>query len=179
MQLNQALVKGGHYRFALTISLLLSYTALLFLTLSAEKPQGRIDYRGAVLSHVHIIGSGYGSERSKFMHSHLNKVGYDTVQLNTFVYVRNRDETYLDYKSDPTMSYENIEAEIVNLKKSGFKVMLKPHVWISWWDFDPHYWKDDAEFIDPRKNFAMKDHQKISKSLDPRNSIDFKDPSKR
>jgi len=105
-----------------------------------------LEYKGAVLAHIHRIGNGYGSEPSKAMHSHLKKVGYDTVQLNTFAYMRDRKETDVITDGDPTMAGKYLEAEIRNLREAGFKVMLKPHIWIGGWRFDSDNWRSRIDF---------------------------------
>lgn len=109
------------------------------------------EFNGAVLTHIHKIGSGYGSEPSQKIHKHLKAVGYDTVQLNTFAYLKNRDDTKIYVDVDPTMKDEFIEQEIRSLRNSGFKVMLKPHVWVGGWSFNPDNWRSKIDFTDSSK----------------------------
>ncbi len=85
------------------------------------------------------------------MHKHLRKVGYDTVQINTFAYMKDRHETQIIFDRDPTMQDQFIEKEIQNLHESGFKVMLKPHIWIGGWKFDPDNWRSKIDFAEPKK----------------------------
>lgn len=146
--------------FVLMISavlVLITIIVVCYSKLFGIEEQAAIEYRGAVLSHVHKFGSGYGSEHYKINYSHLKKVGYDTVQLNTFAFMNHREYTNLLSESDPTMTDKNIEAEIQNLKEYGFKVMLKPHVWIAWWNFDAESWKDLNHHRDPRNQIYFKD----------------------
>lgn len=110
-----------------------------------------LEYKGAVLAHIHKIGSGYGSEISRNMHSHLKNIGYDTVQLNTFAYMKERGDTGIVIDGDPTMADRYLVDEIHNLHRSGFKVMLKPHIWIGGWNFDADNWRSKIDFADPGK----------------------------
>lgn len=118
---------------------------------SGEEGSNSLEYKGAVLAHIHRIGSGYGSWPSKAMHSHLNGVGYDTVQLNTFAYMRSRKETEVISDRDPTMAEKYMVAEIENLHRTGFKVMLKPHIWIGRHNLDSDNWRNKIDFEDPEE----------------------------
>ncbi len=108
-----------------------------------------LKYKGAVLTHIHRIGSGYGSDISRTMHKHLNTVGYNTVQLNTFAYMKHRAHVEIYTNGDPTMKHEYITTEIENLHSLGFKVMLKPHIWIGGYEFDPNNWRSKIDFENP------------------------------
>lgn len=120
--------------------------------LSAYKaPEYELEYEGAALAHIHIIGSGYGSESSKRMHSHLEKVGYDSVQLNTFAYMKDRRETEVVFGNDPTMTDSFLEQEIRNLHDAGFKVMIKTHVWVGGMKFDSDNWQGKIDFPDRKE----------------------------
>jgi len=110
-----------------------------------------LKYKGAVLAHIHRIGNGYGSTPSKEMHKHLNEIGYNFVQLNTFSYMRNREDTRIYIGGDPSMANLYLESEIRNLHEMGFKVMLKPHIWIGGHDLDPDNWRSKIDFDDPEK----------------------------
>jgi hypothetical protein len=110
-----------------------------------------LEYKGAVLAHIHRIGSGYGSTSSKEIHKHLSAVGYNVVQLNTFAYMRNRKDTMIYIGGDPSMAGPYIESEIQNLHEMGFKVMLKPHIWIGGHDLDPDNWRSKIDFEDSQK----------------------------
>lgn len=161
MQLNQALVTKNRYWFVLLRLVLLVFLAVWFLGSPLGEDQADIEYRGAVLSHVHEPGTGYGTDHYKTTYPHLKQIGFDSVQINTFAFMNHRRYTEILADGDPTMSSENIEAEILKLKKAGFKVMLKPHVWIAWWNFDSENWN------------------KLDSHQDPRNDIEFKNPVKR
>lgn len=110
-----------------------------------------LKYKGAVLAHIHKIGNGYGSTLSKQMHKHLNSIGYNFVQLNTFAYMFNRKNTTIYVGGDPSMAPPFVESEIRNLQEMGFRVMLKPHIWIGRGDFDPDNWRSKIDFDDPKK----------------------------
>jgi hypothetical protein len=107
-----------------------------------------LEYKGAVLAHIHRIGSGYGSDSSKEIHKHLSAIGYNVVQLNTFAYMRNRKDTSIYIGGDPSMAVPYLESEIQNLHEMGFKVMLKPHIWIGGHDLDPDNWRSKIDFDD-------------------------------
>ena len=108
-----------------------------------------LEYKGAVLAHIHRIGNGYGSDSSKEMHKHLSAIGYNYVQLNTFAYMRNRKDTIIYIGGDPSMATPFVENEIRNLHEAGFKVMLKPHIWIGGHDLDPDNWRSRIDFKAP------------------------------
>ena len=110
-----------------------------------------LKYKGAVLAHIHRIGNGYGSTPSKEMHKHLGSIGYNYVQLNTFGFMWDRKRTKVYYGGDPSMADTFVEAEIRNLKDMGFKVMLKPHIWMGGLEFDPDNWRSKIDFEDPKK----------------------------
>ncbi|MEQ9618155.1 MAG: hypothetical protein RIG61_03155 [Deltaproteobacteria bacterium] len=144
----------------LTVGLIviLISASFLFVSLSSRvgdktggSERASLEYKGAVLAHIHRIGSGYGSGSSRNIHSHLKGIGYDTVQLNTFAYMRDRAETGLIVDGDPTMADRYLIDEIRNLHGSGFKVMLKPHIWIGGWNFDADNWRSKIDFTDSDK----------------------------
>ncbi|MGH7884876.1 MAG: glycoside hydrolase family 113, partial [Thermodesulfobacteriota bacterium] len=105
-----------------------------------------LEYKGAVLTHIHNFEDGYGSEKSKSMQVHLKKSGYDSVQLNTFGYMENIKSTKIFYKHDLTLSNKAVRKEIQNLKSNGFKVVLKPHIWIGGLNFDPENWINKIDY---------------------------------
>lgn len=141
--------------FFILIPIVFIFIAAAIPSLTEEKSGSAqispLEYKGAVLAHIHKIGNGYGSQPSKAMHSHLKNVGYDTVQLNTFAYMRDRRETDVITDGDPTMADEYLEAEIRNLRQAGFKVMLKPHIWIGGWSFDHDNWRSKIDFSNPEE----------------------------
>jgi len=105
-------------------------------------------YRGAVFVHIHRHGKGYGSELAKRMYPHLKKVGYNSVQLNTFAYMTSINDRKLVSDKDGTLTDANVEKEIRRLRDIGFSVMLKPHVWVGDWKFDPGNWRNAIDFGD-------------------------------
>lgn len=141
-------------KFVLAILVLL--TAVPLLSSTEPEPEyiseaSGLKYKGAVLAHIHKIGHGYGSLLSKAMHTHLNGVGYDTVQLNTFAYMRSRKDTRVIMGRDPTMAERFMVEEIRSLRKKGFIVMLKPHIWIGGHDLDADNWRNKIDFDDPEE----------------------------
>ena len=110
-----------------------------------------LTYKGAVLAHIHRIGNGYGSTPSKHRHKHLNEIGYNFVQLNTFGFMWDRKRTKVYHGGDPSMAETFLETEIRNLREMGFKVMLKPHIWIGGLNLDPDNWRSKIDFDDPKK----------------------------
>jgi len=150
------LVLLSKHKLKLIIFLLALFAIISLVTVSdsvrsGEAGQKSLEYKGAVLAHIHKIGNGYGSWPSKAMHSHLQGVGYDTVQLNTFAYMRSRKETEVLLGHDPTMAEQFMVAEIKSLHKSGFKVMLKPHIWIGGHNLDSSNWRNKIDFEDSEK----------------------------
>ena len=104
---------------------------------------------GAVLSHIHKEGSGYGTQKSAEMQKHLNKTGYNSIQINTFCYMRDISIPAVFYGFDPTLDIESISKEIKSLHKNGFTVMLKPHVWVGGLEFDPENWRNKIDYSNP------------------------------
>ncbi|MGB2691137.1 MAG: hypothetical protein WBB48_13285 [Thermodesulfobacteriota bacterium] len=137
--------------------LMISIVAILIFTISSTNKDSNknelhdLKYKGAVLAHIHKIGNGYGSTPSKEMHKHLNEIGYNFVQLNSFAYMFNRKQTKVYVGGDPSMAPRFIESEIRNLHEIGFKVMLKPHIWIGGGSFDPDNWRSKIDFDDPKE----------------------------
>jgi hypothetical protein len=90
--------------------LTISIVAILIFTISSTNKDSNknelhdLKYKGAVLAHIHKIGNGYGSTPSKEMHKHLNEIGYNFVQLNSFAYMFNRKQTKVYVGGDPSMA---------------------------------------------------------------------------
>ncbi len=105
-----------------------------------------LEYKGAVLAHIHNFKSGYGSSKSKSMHGYLKNIGFDSVQLNTFGYMRSSKSTRVFYKLDPTLGNSSLRKEIQNLNEKGLKVVLKPHIWIGGLNFNPENWRNKIDF---------------------------------
>lgn len=145
------LKNAKHLILALTIIGILIFAVSSTYKDTNQNEPNDLKYKGAVLAHIHKIGNGYGSTPSKRMHQHLNEVGYNFVQLNTFAYMFNRKQTKVYVGGDPSMAPRFVESEIRNLHQMGFKVMLKPHIWIGGGDFDPDNWRSKIDFQDPIK----------------------------
>lgn len=139
-----------YFFFVIAVASVLIFVAVSNLRPSAPSQTNELNYRGAVLSHIHRIGNGYGSTPSKEMHKHLSSVGYNYVQLNTFGYMRDRKRTKVHSGGDPSMAAPFVETEIQNLREMGFKVMLKPHIWIGGHNLDPDNWRSKIDFDDAR-----------------------------
>lgn len=149
-----SLINLQNAKFAALFAVIL--VALFFTISSTNKDPKKeeshdLKYKGAVLAHIHKIGNGYGSTPSTEMHKHLNSVGYNYVQLNTFAYMRSSKDTVIHMGGDRSMAPHFIEKEILNLHKMGFKVMLKPHIWIGGGSFNPDNWRSKIDFTDPVK----------------------------
>lgn len=110
-----------------------------------------LTYKGAVLAHIHRIGNGYGSTPSKEMHKHLSGIGYNYVQLNTFGFMWDSKRTKVYSGGDPSMVDTFVETEIQNLRDMGFKIMLKPHIWIGGLELDPDNWRSKIDFDDAQE----------------------------
>ena len=149
----------GRHQIKCIIAVLALIAVITLISASGPAPKfsegpSVLSYKGAVLAHIHRIGNGYGSTYSKAMHSHLSEVGYDTVQLNTFAYMKSRKHTEVITGHDPSMAEEYLAAEIENLHRASFKVMLKPHIWIGGLSLDEDNWRNKIDFDDPVKRSA-------------------------
>ena len=102
-----------------------------------------------MVAHVHQKGKGYGSGVTKRLYRHLKVKGYNAIQLNTFAYQKNIESIRL-FWDDPTLTKEGLMAEIRLIHSMGFKVMLKPHIWLgdSW---NPTVWRSQINYEDPEK----------------------------
>ena len=105
--------------------------------------------KGAVLAHIHNQVSGYGSAKSEDMHNHLLRVGYNSIQINTFCYMKDKEIPFIYYNFDSTMKKKTIKKEINSLHKKGFTVMLKPHLWIGGNEFNPDNWRNSIDYTNP------------------------------
>jgi len=125
---------------------------------------------GAALAHVHKRRQGYGSQRSAEMHKHLLSVGFESVQLNTFAYQKKVDDLSLNWSSDSSLKKEDLVNEIRGLKEAGFKVFLKPHVWVGGWEIEDGQWRNQIDFPDAERRAAwfssygqfIEEHAKIA-----------------
>lgn len=83
------------------------------------------------------------------MQKHLRKSGYNSVQINTFCYMRDISIPAVFYGFDPTLDNKYLKKEIRKLHKKGFTVMLKPHVWVGDNEFNPDNWRNKIDFTNP------------------------------
>ena len=127
------------------------FLLLIIFTPASSAITNRSDFNinGAVLSHIHMEGSGYGSEKSSEMHKHIKKTGYNSVQINTFCYMREIRIPAVYYGFDPTLDNKHLEKEIEELHNKGFTVMLKPHLWIGGLEFNPDNWRNKIDYSNP------------------------------
>ena len=105
-------------------------------------------YRGAVLAHVHRKTKGYGSKRAESMRQHLRSVGYNSIQLNSFAYMRSVKQLSVVGDGDTSLSNELLAKEILRLHQLGFSTMLKPHIWVGGSQLDPANWRSNIDFTD-------------------------------
>jgi len=117
--------------------------------ISSAINKSNFNINGAVLSHIHKEGNGYGSKKSDEMHTHLKKIGYNSVQINTFCYMRDISIPAVFYGFDTTLYKKNLINEIKQLHKKGFTVMLKPHVWVGGIKFNPENWRNKIDYSNP------------------------------
>jgi len=136
-----------------TLTIINILTLFLFVLISPinAKNKSEFNINGAVLTHIHKEGNGYGSKKSETTHSHLENTGFNSVQINTFCYMKDKSIPAVYYGFDPTMQNKKIKKEIKNLHKKGFTVMLKPHVWIGGNEFNPDNWRNKIDYINPGK----------------------------
>lgn len=137
------------------LSIIVSIISLVSCNLNgfSEKENliSSFEFKGAVLAHIHNSESGYGSPSSEYMHGYLKNIGYDSVQLNTFAYMKSSRNTEIYYGSDPTLSDKKLIEEIRSLKEKNLKVVLKPHIWIGGLSFDPDNWRNKIDFDDRKQ----------------------------
>ena len=82
-----------------------------------SKNKTNMNIKGAVLAHIHINESGYGSPKSEEMHNHLLGVGFNSVQINTFCYMKDKEIPFVYYNFDPTMKNKTIKIKFHPLCK--------------------------------------------------------------
>jgi len=134
------------------MNVLILYVVIILLSFTSQitaKNKTDFNIKGAVLSHIHQEGSGYGSKKSLEMHKHLKNTGYNSVQINTFCYMRNSEQPAIFYGFDSTMDNKYLKKEIKNLKNKAFSVMLKPHLWIGGLEFNPENWRSNIDYSNP------------------------------
>ncbi len=100
---------------------------------SSPRPLGPAFVRGMNLAHLHQRGWGYGSDRSKAQANRLYELGVRDVALNPFAYTRSLSRPEVSYGGDPTMTDDDLRAEVRNLRDLGLAVTMKPHLWA--WQF--------------------------------------------
>ena len=113
---------------------------------------GPLQFRGAAVAHVHRRGLGYGSGRTtEELYPHLKKLGYDSIQLNTFAYQPEIQSTDLSW-DDPTLTEADLTLEIRAAHAAGFSVLLKPHVWVGGYDSaSVGQWRSGIDFSNDRE----------------------------
>lgn len=112
---------------------------------------GPLKYKGAAVAHVHRRGAGYGSGRTAVLYKNLKKLGYNSVQLNTFAYQAHNQSTELQW-NDPTLTAEDLILEIRAAHAADFRVLLKPHIWVGGWDsVGAGQWRANIDFDESEK----------------------------
>ena len=104
-------------------------------------PRLRSDFhRGVNHAHVHRRGRGYGSSVSAAELAALRRIGVDSITLTPFAYQRTATADRVAgfpghatgrglHRSDPTMTDDDLAAEIANAQQLAMRVVLKPHIW--------------------------------------------------
>lgn len=95
----------------------------------APRALGAQFQRGMNLAHLHRRGWGYGSERALVQAQRLQSLGVSDVALNPFAYTPSLDSAEIRWGGDPTLTDEDLRAQIEQLHRLGMRVMLKPHLW--------------------------------------------------
>lgn len=106
-------------------------------------------HRGVNHAHIHRRGHGYGSSSSAHELDSLRTIGVTWIAIMPYGYQNGvhgdrvfgfpgnegRSEFFSRY--DPTMTDDDLLAEIANAHRRGLKVMVKPHIWSSdFWEGD-------------------------------------------
>ena len=115
----------------------------------------QMEFFGAVLTHIHKKDQGYGSSKAHLMRKHLETVGYNSVQLNSFAYMQSAKDQVVLGNKDPTLTLEALTAEIRQLRKMGFTAMLKPHIWVGGHSLDPANWLSAIDFKNQKERQAL------------------------
>lgn len=108
----------------------------------------QIQYRGAVLAHVHRKGLGYGSGSSRRTRTELHQLGMNSIQYNVFAYQKDHKSTQLSWQ-DPSLTANDLRKEIGQAHSEGFHVFLKPHVWVG--GARPIYFRNAIDFKDRQR----------------------------
>lgn len=127
-------------------------TGCLLLPAQCHRPKERDltnRYKGAALAHVHMPGKGYGTLRDRSIYAHLKSLGINAIQFNPFVYQRSPEEPEFSW-DDPTLTQQNLRAEIRYAKAQGFRVMLAPHLWPGG-GHPPSVWRSQIDYADVKK----------------------------
>lgn len=131
---------------------LLSLLLLIQCYKEPSKPPVRGDkqaaLRGGALAHIHNMTQGYGTGTSRDIYKGWQRLGMNSVQLNTFAYMASKDAVDLSW-NDPTLGESRLEQEIKDAKKHGYQVMLKPHIWLG--TTSQGEWRNQIDFTDELK----------------------------
>jgi hypothetical protein len=87
--------------------------------------------RGMNLAHQHARGHGYGSDIAAAQLDALAALGVRDIALNPFAYTPNLSSPDIRFGGDPTMTDDDLRAQIAQAHARGMRVLMKPHLW-SW-----------------------------------------------
>ncbi len=99
-------------------------------------------HRGACLAHSYEDDGvkGYGSAASLASKKELAALGVDSISLTPFGWQRSLTSTQVDFNPNVKAgeSDDRIEAEVAQARQLGLKVIMKPHLWINYTDWQGH-----------------------------------------
>ncbi len=85
--------------------------------------------RGFNLAHQHLRGSGYGSDAAARALDALAALGVRDVALNPFAYTPSLGSSEIRWGGDPTLTDEDLRAQVAQARERGLRVLMKPHLW--------------------------------------------------
>lgn len=102
-------------------------------TLAQEQPP-RPRFQKGVTFYNSKAKAGYGSSSALTTMKRLNQLGVDTLTFIPFGFMKAVNSPIITYGNDPQAADEQLIKSIEDAKRLGFRVMLKPHLWIprSW-----------------------------------------------
>lgn len=83
------------------------------------------------LAHLHRRGWGYGSDRARAQVRTLRAMGVRDLAVNPFAYTRSLTTPEIRWGDDPTLTDDDLRAQIAQARDEGMRVLMKPHLW-SW-----------------------------------------------
>ncbi len=102
--------------------------------------------RGVCLAHSWQFGGtkGYGSDASKQSKTELSGAGVKWVSLTPFAWQKDLHSTEVKLMTSTSAgeSDERLQREVQQCRDQGIKVMMKPHIWISYSEWRGHIQPD-------------------------------------